>query len=166
VNGIPISEAAKRLGMTVEATRMRVRRGSIPAHKGEDGRWYVDIDDVQGDVLGADLNMGEPVQGDVQPPVSDAMIQAMIVMRQQMDTLTKQLEVKDAQLAEAAIERSELRRLLGNSQMMLTAGRSDASGEAQGAVDEESTIRPAQTPQRGTQRPQRASWRWPWQRRD
>jgi hypothetical protein len=89
----------------------------------------------------------------------------MIVMQQQMDTLTKQLEVKDAQLAEAAIERSELRRLLGNSQMMLTAGRSDATGSGQGSVDEETGFTPARTPQRDAERPQRGSCRWPWERR-
>ncbi len=145
---------------------MRVRRGSIPAHKGEDGRWYVDLDDVQGADLDADLNMGEPVQGDVQPPpVSDAMLQAMIVMQQQMDILTNELAVKNQQLAEAATERAELRRLLGNSQMMLTAGRSDATGSPQGTVDEETAFRPARTPQRDAERPQRGSWRWPWERR-
>lgn len=46
---VGISEAAKRLGMTPAAVRKRVHRGTLPAEKGEDGNWYVQIDAVPAD---------------------------------------------------------------------------------------------------------------------
>ncbi len=159
---LPLMEAAHRLGISVDAIRRRIRRGTIHAEKRED-RWFVEVPDEDGAQHAAQATAYDAPSPP--PPVSDAMIQAMIVMQQQMDILTNELAVKNQQLAEAATERAELRRLLGNSQMMLTAGRSDASGSPQGSVDEEPAFRPAQTPQRVTERPQRGSWRWPWERR-
>ena len=44
MNGVPISEAARRLGTSVPAIRMRIRRGTLYAYK-RDGCWYVELDD-------------------------------------------------------------------------------------------------------------------------
>jgi hypothetical protein len=41
---LPLREAADALGMSKDALRQRVRRGTIPAEKGEDGRVYVYLD--------------------------------------------------------------------------------------------------------------------------
>ncbi len=50
---LPIAEAARELGMTTSAVRQRVKRGSFPAIKGEDGCWLVLVDQAQ-KVLSAD----------------------------------------------------------------------------------------------------------------
>jgi len=42
-SGVPIAEAAEILGISLSAARKRVTRGSLDAHKGEDGLWYVTI---------------------------------------------------------------------------------------------------------------------------
>src|ERR687897_3219202 len=39
-------EAAERLGVSVEAIRKRVKRGTLQSDKGEDGRRYVYLDDA------------------------------------------------------------------------------------------------------------------------
>jgi predicted ArsR family transcriptional regulator len=41
VERVTIAQAAKQLGITQEAIRARIRRGSIESNKGEDGRTYV-----------------------------------------------------------------------------------------------------------------------------
>ncbi len=53
---MPIAEAARHLGMTTSAVRQRVKRGSFPAIKGEDGCWLVLVDQAQ-KVLSADPGM-------------------------------------------------------------------------------------------------------------
>jgi len=45
-----VQEAAGVLGVSVDAVRMRVRRGSIDSEKGADGRVYVWVDTDEEDV--------------------------------------------------------------------------------------------------------------------
>jgi len=40
---VPLAEAAQRLGLTVDATRKRIKRGLLVADKDADGRWYVTL---------------------------------------------------------------------------------------------------------------------------
>ncbi len=40
-HGVPIGEAAKHYGVTSQAIRKRIKRGTIDAIKGEDGTWTV-----------------------------------------------------------------------------------------------------------------------------
>jgi excisionase family DNA binding protein len=44
--GIPLSEAAERLGVSTDVVRKRVKRGTMPAYKGDDGRWYAVLDEL------------------------------------------------------------------------------------------------------------------------
>ncbi len=44
---LPIAEAARELGMTTSAVRQRVKRGSFPAVKGEDGCWRVLVEQAR-----------------------------------------------------------------------------------------------------------------------
>ncbi len=44
---LPIAEAARELGMTTSAVRQRVKRGSFPAIKGEDGCWLVLVEQAR-----------------------------------------------------------------------------------------------------------------------
>jgi predicted ArsR family transcriptional regulator len=47
VERVTIAQAAKQLGVTQEAIRARIRRGSMESHKGEDGRTYVYLTDQE-----------------------------------------------------------------------------------------------------------------------
>jgi hypothetical protein len=46
--GIPLSEAAERLGVSTDVVRKRVKRGAMPASIGDDGRWYAVLDALDG----------------------------------------------------------------------------------------------------------------------
>jgi len=73
--GLPIGEAAQRLGLNVDAVRKRIKRGTLNAYK-EDERWYVVLDGVLPDVQpAASYPAGSPVQDAVQddsPPIEAA----------------------------------------------------------------------------------------------
>ncbi len=49
--GMPIGDAAKHFGVTTQAIRKRIKRGTLLATKGEDGTWtvYLPDDDPVGD---------------------------------------------------------------------------------------------------------------------
>ena len=49
--GVPLHEAAERLGVGVELLRKRAQRNTIPAYK-QDGRWFVVLDTVQDNEAG------------------------------------------------------------------------------------------------------------------
>ena len=58
--GLPLAEAARRLGLTENALRKRAQRGSVAAAKGADGLWYVFLDGLAGR---ADDQATEPAAG-------------------------------------------------------------------------------------------------------
>ena len=62
--GLTLREAAEVLGISKEAARKRVRRGSLPSAKGADGRVYVYL--PAGGDAGADASPGD---GEAQDPV-------------------------------------------------------------------------------------------------
>ncbi len=158
-SGVPIQVAATRLNLSVEAVRKRAKRGTLEAYKVGNG-WYIVVpDELDGQATAMDAAGPPPA-----PLVPDSVLQAMIVMQQQMDILNRELHAKNKQLAEAATERSELRRLLGNSQQtvqLLTAG----SPPAPVPTDEELPHRPGADDSGAAQAPSRVRWRWPWERR-
>ena len=45
---LPLAEAADRLGLSAEALRKRIKRGTAEGHKDESGRWYVRVPDAPG----------------------------------------------------------------------------------------------------------------------
>ncbi len=55
VRGIPIGEAASRLGLTTAAVRKRIRRGSLKASKQDDGTWLVELPAEPGPVGSQDV---------------------------------------------------------------------------------------------------------------
>lgn len=58
-----ISEAARLLGISPEALRQRVRRGAVEASKGDNGRWYVLLDDKQTETsTGSELTLREFIE--------------------------------------------------------------------------------------------------------
>jgi len=44
---LTLAEAGQALGISPDAVRMRIKRGSMQAEKGEDGRWLVWVDTEQ-----------------------------------------------------------------------------------------------------------------------
>ncbi len=161
MDGVPIQEAAQRLGITVEAVRKRARRGSLTAYK-TDGLWHIVLPDGLPDMPEPRQDAGRATGRDgSDAPQSASDAPDMAITRDLVDTLRAELNVKNRQ-----IER--LTALLGNAQQtvqMLSAGHSDASESPPPTVDEEMAFRPAQTSLHVAERPQRASWRWPWERR-
>jgi hypothetical protein len=151
---VPLIQAAARLGVSVDAIRRRIRRGTITAAK-QDDRWYVEVPDID-TAQAAAYDAPSPTQGDA-------------ITHELVELLRAELDAKNAQLAEAATERAELRRLLGNSQqtvMLLTEGRSEAPLRPVATTDEELPHRAANDDPGAAQTRSRVRWhwRWPWQR--
>ncbi len=44
-DGIPIAEASARLGLSAEAVRKRLQRGTLHGYKDADGGWFVLLDE-------------------------------------------------------------------------------------------------------------------------
>jgi len=105
---LPLSEAASRLGISVDAVRKKIRRGTITATK-RDGRWYVDVPDLDA-VLDASMPVSSTtVDSDhaaSMPPVDDGISRELVSM------LRAELDALHRELSQAATERAELRRLL------------------------------------------------------
>jgi hypothetical protein len=64
---MPLKEAAAELGVSKDAVRQRVRRGTLRSDKGEDGRVYVYLDASVDDVHTAKLPPAEA--GDSEAPL-------------------------------------------------------------------------------------------------
>ncbi len=97
---VNIADAAGRMGVTPEAVRKRIGRGTIPATK-RDGRWYVSMDGVPdasypaGGPPSSPNTGGQPVLDGVQP-VQDAR-------DAHIRTLQSELSIKNRQIEELLI---------------------------------------------------------------
>jgi len=81
-NRVSVYQAAEVMGVTVDAIRKRVSRGTIAHEKGEDGRVWVTLD--------ADQDTASKVRDTDQPQsASDALISEM---RDRITSLERQLE--------------------------------------------------------------------------
>ena len=89
---MPLKEAAAVLGVSKDAVRQRVRRGTLRSDKGEDGRVYVYLDDSVDDVYAA-----KP------PPASEAAGDDLLhrQMQARIDDLREQLRREQDAHAEA-----------------------------------------------------------------
>lgn len=107
---LPLDQAAASLGLSVEAVRMRVRRGTLPSTK-RDGRLYVMLpaDTATTPATGRDRAETDRQPGGVDP--RDALIAQL---KTQVDDLRVALE--RSQQGEA-----ELRRMLNLEQQTLAA---------------------------------------------
>ena len=87
--GHDLDAAAAVLGISKEALRKRIKRGSIEAKKDSTGRWQVYIEDARPDA-------GEDTRPDnVQDAVLDAYRTTMDELRRQNEFLQRELERKD-----------------------------------------------------------------------
>jgi len=141
--GIPIAEAAARLGVTVELLRKRAQRTTIPAYKA-DGRWFVVLD-AEDRVLDATPGHGQdrtsgPGHDEPEPSRSPAVAPAALA----------QLEAIRDQWLRPLVERNEeLARTLGRTEAERDALRAEvarlrgtqdapvAAPEATGAAESE-----------------------------
>jgi hypothetical protein len=72
VRSMPLREAADALGISKDAIRQRVRRGTLRSEKGEDGRVYVYLD-ASADVTTDDADQGdsEAIEGSLYREMRD-----------------------------------------------------------------------------------------------
>jgi hypothetical protein len=92
---IPIGTAAERLGVTTDAIRKRIRRGTLAAHKRGDV-WYVVLPAVP-DAPDADPD-SDP---DANPDGEISHLRTLLAeVRQQRDGYAAQLSTKDRQIEE------------------------------------------------------------------
>ncbi len=148
-DGVPMREAAAHLGVSVAAVRQRIRRGSLDAFKGDDGRWFVRI----------------PV---VPPPVPDAVPHdipretpdQVADLREQVAYLREQINVKDMQIVVKDEQIRELHVLLQTSQRQIPATSSpQPPREAVAGEEAKSSIPPPDRAQRGAERVLRGFWK-------
>jgi hypothetical protein len=99
-NGTGIAEAAKLLNMTPGALRKRVQRGSLPSYKGEDGNWYVRIEEAREKLA---QERGEPEA----PPEPEPEPQPTVTEEPKANGLVPQLESEIAFLREELARRDE-----------------------------------------------------------
>jgi hypothetical protein len=137
---VDLTTAARALGITPDAVRLRIRRGTLTAHR--DGKhWAVQLPETV---------TAQALAGTDTPLV--------VALRDELAYLRKQLDAQTEAREQDAIERAELRRLLGNAQQqvqaLLPAPREAVDGQ------------PVQTEEQAEQPRRRPSWRrWPWPRR-
>jgi DNA-binding Lrp family transcriptional regulator len=65
VRRIPLKEAAVALGISKDAVRQRIRRGTLRSDKGEDGRVYVYLDPTAYEYLDPSAGAARPSDGGV-----------------------------------------------------------------------------------------------------
>jgi hypothetical protein len=96
---LTLTEAAEDLGMSRDAVRMRVRRGSLESEKGEDGRVYVFV---------------EPDQDTVHPEAQDESSSSPLVdaLKDEISHLRRESERKDAIIMSLSQSNAELSRTI------------------------------------------------------
>jgi len=108
--------AAEELGVSVEAIRKRVQRGSIRSDKGEDGRRYVWLD--------------VPDEGE---DAKDEVLSMVDVLREEIAHMRRESERKDAiimQLSQAASEQARtIREIEAPSRMAQEAPEAPVEAE-------------------------------------
>lgn len=87
---LTLTEAATRTGHTREAIRARIRRGSLPSSKGNDGQLRVQARDLD-DLLPRDAAVDDPER--LQGPAMAALLQAIAGLRTTVDELRTTLAV-------------------------------------------------------------------------
>ena len=112
VHEVPIDQAAARLGITVDALRLRIRRGKTIRGYKRAGRWYVLLpDDATDDAPDRDHDATADVNGQRGDGGRDASADATIAVYERLvdqqqaeiGRLVEQLAVKDEQLRQANV---------------------------------------------------------------
>jgi excisionase family DNA binding protein len=145
-NRISVYEAAEALGVTVDAIRKRISRGTIPHERDEDGRVWV--------LLDTDQDATSKVQ-DADQPRSD--VSALISAKDET------IEALRGQLEEANERDRENRRIIAalTSRIPAIEAPQEASGHAETVEESPDRAEPrsaAPGAQEGAQRPRSRPW--------
>ena len=117
--GLPITEAAKHLGVTTELLRKRAQRGTIPAYKA-DGRWFVVLDQADDPVQDSTRDQAHVVLDEAQMTGQDsvpippgrgiapaAMSQLEAIRDEWLQPLIDQLKTQATQIGRLEVERDQ-----------------------------------------------------------
>jgi hypothetical protein len=106
MDGIPISDAAQQLGISAEAIRKRIGRGTMHGYK-VDGQWYVTLDGPAGYAAGHPDGHPNATTGqrqDTHPDGAAGVYRELVdQQRTEIARLVEQLNVKDEQLQQANV---------------------------------------------------------------
>ncbi len=117
LNGVPLRDAAVRLSMTVNALRMRIRRGGLRAYK-IDGKWFVHLPEQEAEHAGEQPEQepeqrGEPVtERDQQPAIS--------ALREIIDRQDREIAFLRAEVEARRQSESEFRVMLARQSAEIT----------------------------------------------
>jgi hypothetical protein len=147
VRRIPLKEAADALGISKDAVRQRVRRGTLRSDKGEDGRVYVYLDASVDDI-----------RPHVRPPPGEAPL---------VDELRDRIRYLERQVEEERDARRRADTLLAQLMQRIPELEAPASPEAPEARESPETVE--EEPERAEPRPAtggaQEGVRRPWWRR-
>ena len=113
---VSIPEAAKRLGVTQDTIRRRIRKGELAAYQEPRPQGYVWLVDVPEE----ELSTEEPRYSDFKEETSEVQL-----LREMMELLREELKTKDRQLEAREREVQELHVLLQQFQMALPVPKED-----------------------------------------
>ncbi|MDQ6833635.1 MAG: hypothetical protein M3008_09560 [Chloroflexota bacterium] len=140
---VSLAEAARRLDLTVDATRKRIKRGLLVADKDVDGRWFITLPDAN--------------------EATEVDNSAMRVSTRTEQDLREEVEFLRERLREAERERGELRRMLNLEQQnvarLLPATIPDAPAAREQATDSQSPVSTPPVAPGGAEREPEPSWR-------
>lgn len=130
---LTISEAAAALGVSVDTIRRKIKRGELTAHQDSRGKYLVSVDSSAAAAAPAGPSAGPADTARLRLELEQAenMIEEL---RHQREVLEAELQGTRQAMQEAATERAELRRLLGNAQMLQMVRALPAPAETQPAV--------------------------------
>jgi hypothetical protein len=170
---LPLARAAALLGISAEAVRMRLRRGSINGFKGSDGRLYVRLPDRQDEGAALERAQARPVddrsesvspvriaaRGDDAAATEDRLVGALA--ERLMATLEGEVADLRRRLDEAERAGGELRRLLLMAQQSIEdLSRKVTDGRA--ASDTSPRPEAGMRPDDAFAAPPWMWWLWPW----
>ena len=93
-DAVGISEAAERLGISVEAVRQRIRRGRIKAYKATDGTWRIVLPSPTADQDTVPESKST-ANGEVYRELIDHLEEEVSFLRHELEARTEELRRKD-----------------------------------------------------------------------
>jgi hypothetical protein len=139
LNGVPLRDAAERLGTTVDAVRMRIRRGALQAYK-IDGKWFVHLPEQKTEHASEQPEQDAEQRGEqFTERDQDTAISALreIIDRQDREIAFLRAEVESRRQAESefrvilARQSAEITDLAGRLQALTSGPAADEAAQRQ-----------------------------------